>query len=85
MGPSASDVRCADGRTPLHWVAMTGANAAVRVLISELGADIMAVDAKGFTALHHAAHMGRRRTQGISTADRPSTSRPSAATLECWG
>ena len=62
MGPSASDVRCADGRTPLHWAAMTGADAAVRVLICELGADLMAVDANGFAALHHAAHGGYRET-----------------------
>ena len=58
IGHHAADVRCADGRTPLHWAAMTGANAAVRLLICELGADVMAVDANGFTPLHHAAHGG---------------------------
>ena len=65
MGNHASDVRCADGRTPLHWAAMTGANAAVRLLISELGADIMAVDANGFTPLHHAAHGGYIETTSL--------------------
>ena len=49
-----------DGRTVLMWAARHGCLPAVERLINGHGADVHAVDALGWTALHHAAEKDER-------------------------
>lgn len=59
---SGADVNAVEGRLfrrrPLHFAALSGSEAAVRALLAADGVDVDAVDYRGSTALHGAAHAG---------------------------